>query len=101
MATNIHPVIERLIISTSRGVQQTSFINELLSSGFTADKFYVPPMYNRRMWDREDPGVLVYGRKTKLAKSSWNGLKLRLVSLGFVVEETPNSVTLHPGLNVL
>lgn len=98
----MNQIVQRLILSTARGPQQLSFLNELISYQFTVDILHVQSNFGAYYGGRfERPIIRVYGKHTKLARSSWIGLRKRLVESGFVVEETETSVTLHPGLNSL
>lgn len=76
-------IVRRLATSQARGVNQLSFINELLTGDPVHIRWVTIPTYG-------DPQTIKYGL-TGLASSSWRSVKARLVSVGFVVEEDRTS----------
>ena len=77
-------LVRRLATSQARGVRQMSFINELLVG--------IPVRYRLTVV----PGsyeTTIYG-ESELARRSWNNLKRRLVSVGFLVLDKKDSKTI-------
>lgn len=98
----MNQIVQRLILATARGPQQLSFLNELVTSRCTVAKLHIESNYGAYYDGRYvRPIMTVYGEQTKLTRSSWLGLRKRLVECGFVVDESENHVTLYPGLNSL
>lgn len=77
-------LVRRLATSQARGVRQMSFINELLVGIPVRYKLTVVPGSHE---------TTIYG-ESELARRSWNNLKRRLVSVGFLVLDKKDSKTI-------
>lgn len=80
-------IIRRLAISQARGVNQLSLINELVTWAPVSFEWYEIPTYG-------NPSTRVYG-VTRLQHRSWKSVKARLVAVGFVIEESRESMTIQ------
>ena len=84
-----HSIVRRLATSQSRGVNQTSYLNELLAFEPVPYRFEEMPayMYGRQMVSRN------YG-DTRLPFRSFVSLRERLVSTGFVLVDDREKQTI-------
>lgn len=76
-------IIRRLACSQARGHRQQSFINELLTFEEVAFTRFTP-LYN--------VDTVLYG-ESRLSHASWRMLRARLASVGFVITDNPDSMT--------
>lgn len=79
-------IIRRLATSQARGTNQLSFVNELINMSEVPYYWYTVPTYQRYQ-------TRLYGI-TRLDHSSWKNLKARLVSVGFVIKDDKENMTI-------